>query len=178
MFFVAALVIAAAPASVDSSRSTAPNPAACNPIFHDSVVLCTSRQTPHAGHLFTGGYAWIYAPNRVEQLTCDVKLGGRIVRPSNADPYLVGGVRLTPVLRRFWSRPTADGTRYIRRATCNWWIPRGARGLLLSTLLPPDLYGDEDAIWGLYVILSDGSHFGCQGTTWRIGFKGLVTRGC
>src|SRR5437899_3356483 len=63
----------------DHAEPPPPDPRTCDR-FGGSALLCTSRQTPRAGHLFTGGYVWIAKPAEtpVRQLTCDAKLGGQV----------------------------------------------------------------------------------------------------
>jgi hypothetical protein len=154
----------------------APDPATCDGNAGD-IVLCVSHGKPLAGRLFTGGYVWVRQPARttVTRLSCDAKLGGRIRRSRQYGAlYVVGGIRLSPILQRQWTRPDARGTRHLARATCGWRIPRRAHGLLLSLIQPREHLGDDEAAWGLHVETGSGTRE-CNLTSWRVGLAGPVT---
>jgi hypothetical protein len=161
---------------VSTSKPGVPDPRTCDRNAGDAV-LCVSHEAPRAGRIFTGAYLWITRParTRVTKLTCDAKLGGRIARDERAGAtYFDGGVRLAPILRRYWTEPDASGIRRIARATCSWRIPSTGWGKLLSLLQPPENVGDEDATWGLHVEFNGASRQ-CNLSTWRVGLRGLVT---
>lgn len=167
---ITAVLVSAAPAS------GVPDPRSCD-ANAGVAAICVSHGTPRAGQIFTGGYVWIRRPAQttVTKLSCNAKLGGRIRRNRRLGAtYFDGGVRLSPILRRFWSRPDAQGTRHLARATCSWRIPRAAHGLLLSLIHPTEHLGDMDTPWGLHFETGDSMRE-CNQTTWRVGLKGLVT---
>jgi hypothetical protein len=173
--------------SVAPSASGMPNPRTCDPNA-DISVMCVKLASPskalagalifggpRAGRIFTSGYVWI--SDRLGptdwKVSCDARVGGRIAWDGGAvgrgDLYFAGGVRLTPIIRRYDANVTVGGDGYTTLVTCGWRIPRSATGKLLSLVRPRDLVPcDVDCDpWGLHFAASGGLKE-CNQTTWRV----------
>lgn len=168
-------VIAVAVLSLAAGRSAAlqtvtPNPATCDAYPDPNSVICVSKGRPRPGHTFTGVYAWFRHPRQVPvtRVSCDAKIGGKIVRVNGGIGF-AGGTHLQPILHRYYTPPDASGQQYLVRATCGWDIPRSDRRKLLSLLHPlKDIPCDVDCEpWGFHVDYSNGMREENQ-TTWRV----------
>jgi hypothetical protein len=164
-----------------------PNLRTCDPNA-DTSVMCVKHASPskvlagtpvfsgpRAGRVFTGGYVWI--SDRVGpaewKVSCDAKVGGRLAwdggTAGHGDLYFAGGVRLTPILRRYAASVTVGGNRYTTLVTCGWRIPRSVSGKLLSLVRPRGLVPCDVSCdpWGLHFEAGGGLKE-CNQTTWRV----------
>src|SRR5205814_279562 len=94
------------------------------------------QKSPRAGSVFRGIVITFPEPSRfhVLRLSCNASLGGNWIGHPPAG--VVGGTRIRTHYHRYYTPRDASGHSYLRKVACQWWVPKSARGKLLS--LGPD----------------------------------------